>query len=99
MGVTRGAIIKKLCASRPALRRYGVRRLGLFGSVAHGTSRASSDLDFLVEFNRPTFDDYMDLKAFLESRFRRRVDLVLADSLKPRIRPAIMRQVVHVPGL
>jgi predicted nucleotidyltransferase len=41
----------------------------------------------------------MDLKTYLERRFRRKVDLVPAESLKSRLRPIVARQAVNVPGL
>jgi hypothetical protein len=56
-------------------------------------------LDFLVEFGKNSFDAYMDLKIFLEELFGCKVDLVLADSIKPRLRETILREAVHVPGL
>jgi hypothetical protein len=76
-----------------------VRSLGLFGSAARGQSAPASDLDFLVEFDRNTFDAYMGLKEFLENLFDCPVDLVLAHTLKPRLRDPILRETVHAPGL
>jgi len=75
--------------------RFSVRRIGLFGSVLHGSAGEKSDVDILVELANPTFDHYMDLKFFLEDRLGMPVDLVLADSLKPRIKPIITREVAY----
>ena len=75
--------------------RFSVRRIGLFGSVLHGLDREESDVDILVEMDHPTFDRYMDLKFFLEDRLGRSVDLVLADSLKPRLKPIITRETAY----
>ena len=76
--------------------RYGVRRLGLFGSWIRGEASVASDVDVLVEFERPTFDRYMDLKFFLEELLGCPVDLVTRDALKPRVRPEVEREAVHV---
>lgn len=76
--------------------RFSVRRIGLFGSVLHGSAGDESDVDILVELAQPTFDHYMDLKFFLEDQLGRPVDLVLADSLKPRLKPVITREVAYV---
>ncbi len=78
--------------------RYGVRRIGLFGSFARGGAGPMSDVDVLVEFEDPfvTFDRYMDLKIFLEDLFSRQVDLVLRHTLKPRIRNTIEEETVFV---
>lgn len=75
--------------------RFSVKRIGLFGSILHGCASDQSDVDILVELAVPTFDHYMDLKFFLEDRLGRPVDLVLADSLKPRLRPIITREVAY----
>lgn len=78
--------------------RYGVRRIGLFGSFARESAGPTSDVDVLVEFTDPfvTFDRYMDLKIFLEDLFARRVDLVIRRTLKPRIRNAVEEETVFV---
>jgi len=73
--------------------RFTVRRIGLFGSFLRGAARETSDVDILVEFDRPSFDHCMDLRFSLENLLNRPVDLVSADRLKPRIRPAMAREV------
>lgn len=85
--------------NRERLKKLGVRRLGLFGSCARGEATTGSDLDFIVELANKSFDAYMDLKIFLENLFGCRVDLVLADTVKSRLRPIIQREIVHASGL
>ena len=63
------AIIQTLHDHQTEIRRFGVRRLGLFGSFARGEQKISSDLDFVVELVPKTFDAYMGLKNFLEELF------------------------------
>jgi len=77
-------------------RQFQVRRLGLFGSCVRNEARAGSDVDLLVEFDSTTFDNYMGLKLFLEGRLHRKVDLVIEESVKPRLRPYILREVEYV---
>jgi len=67
--------------------------------MARGEGSASSDIDLLVELQPKTFDAYMDVKFFLEKILDRKVDLVLADALKPRLRPAILAEAVHASRL
>ena len=76
--------------------RFGVKNLGLFGSIARGDASPHSDVDILVEFDAPSFDHYMDLKFYLEERLGRPVDLVLRGSLKPALRERILREVRDV---
>ena len=75
--------------------RFSVKRIGLFGSVLRGSASNRSDVDIVVELAHPTFDHYMDLKFFLEDKLGRSVDLVLADSLKPRLKPIITREAAY----
>jgi|SRR5579883_3255754 predicted nucleotidyltransferase len=93
------AILDEVVRHRADLQRLGVRTLGLFGSFRRGTPHAGSDLDFLVTLQRPSFDAYMDIKFFLQELFGRQVDLVLENSLKPRLRPRILAEVVYAEGL
>jgi predicted nucleotidyltransferase len=75
--------------------RFSVRRIGLFGSILRGSPNEKSDLDILVELAEPTFDHYMDLKFFLEDQLGMPVDLVLADTVKPRLKSIITREVAY----
>lgn len=93
---TRSELIQLLNRHRVMLQeRFSVRRIGLFGSMIHDQARADSDVDVLVEFEHPTFDHYMDLKFFLEDLFQAPVDLVLADTLKPRIKERVLAETVY----
>lgn len=76
-----------------------MRRIGLFGSAARAEATDQSDLDFLVELDRKTFDAYMDVKELLERLFARRIDLVMADALKPQLRLRILQETVYAEGL
>jgi predicted nucleotidyltransferase len=99
MDMNRDAVLSVLAEHRDRIRSFGVRSLALFGSAATGAAEEGSDLDFLVEFEQKTFDNYMDLKAFLEDTFGCRVDLVIKEALKPRLREPILAAAVHAPGL
>ena len=75
--------------------RFGVRKLGLFGSAARGDAGPASDVDVLVEFEDPAFDRYMDLKFYLEDLFGRPCDLVIEESLKERLRKSVLGEVLY----
>ncbi len=55
---------------------YGVINIGLFGSFAKGTQGVDSDIDFLVEFEEPRFEWMAGLQIFLETKFKRKIQLV-----------------------
>jgi hypothetical protein len=76
-------------------RQYSVRRIGLFGSVIRGEETPGSDIDIIVDMEHPTFDKYMDLKFHLERVIGRNVDLVLLESIKPRLKSVITREAVY----
>jgi predicted nucleotidyltransferase len=93
--------LQLLADEQARLRARGVRRIGLFGSVARDEAWPGSDMDFVVEFEpgRKTFDNYMDLKDFLEQLFERRVDLVTSEGIKPQLRDRILSETIYAPGL
>lgn len=99
--LTKKDILKKLEENIRQVKRYGVERLGLFGSYVRNEQKGKSDVDILVEFEKgmKTFDNYMELKFFLENLLECKVDLVIYDSLKPRIKPYIMREVEYAKGI
>jgi len=91
-------IIQLLRQRRDELRkRFGVKSLAVFGSVARGEAGPESDVDILVEFeSSPGFDGYMALKFYLEDLLGRKVDLVMKNALKPWARDAVLREKVDV---
>lgn len=99
--LTRENILKELAGNEKRIRDFGVRKIGLFGSFVRDEAREESDIDILVEFveGGRSFDTYMDLKFFLEDLFKRKVDLVDRDTIKPALRPYILQSVRYVPGL
>lgn len=77
--------------------RYRVRSLAVFGSRVRGDARSDSDLDVLVSFDElPDLITFTALQQELDDVLGMRVDLVLRDSLKPRLRPEILREAVAV---
>jgi predicted nucleotidyltransferase len=89
-------ILRVIREKQPELTdRFTVRRIGVFGSFARDSASAGSDVDILVELGEPTFDHYMDLKFYLEEVLNRSVDLVMAETIKPRLRPIIGKEVVY----
>jgi len=94
----RKEVIRKLNQKRADLReRYGVKSLALFGSVARDEATPASDVDLLVEFNRPVglFGLFV-LQDYLEGLLGCPVDLGTPDSLKPRIRARVLQEMVRV---
>jgi hypothetical protein len=77
--------------------QFGVQTLALFGSVARDEALPGSDVDLLVEFNRPVgLFGLFALQDYLETLLGCPVDLGTPHSLKPRIREQILREAIHV---
>lgn len=91
-------IILLLNGNRAQLAKYGVAKLGLFGSFVRNEQRADSDVDLLVEFrpDQKNFDNFMHLSFFLEELFDRPVELVTPESLSPYLGPKILKTVEYV---
>ena len=94
----RADVIALLTSRRDDIvKRFGVRSLCLFGSVARGEAKPNSDVDVLVEFDGPTtFDAHMGLLVFVEDVLGCRVDVVTVNGLKPRQRPLIEQDLAGV---
>ncbi|MEW5929009.1 MAG: nucleotidyltransferase family protein [Gemmatimonadota bacterium] len=92
----RDEALRILREHRARLEGMGVRSLALFGSVARDEAGPESDVDLLVELDAPTFSGYMDAKFYLEDLLGRKVDLVTLDGLRPRVRPYVEKDLIHV---
>jgi uncharacterized protein len=89
------AILKKELPKLRAL--HHVSRIALFGSYARGEQGPKSDIDILVEFDRPVdFVEFMNLEFYLKRLLNRKVDLVTPDALKQITRPSILKEAVYV---
>jgi len=64
--------------------RFSVRNLAVFGSYARSEQRKDSDIDILVEFDRPVGVEFIDLAEYLEELLKRRVDLVSRSGIKAK---------------
>ncbi|NLL09744.1 MAG: nucleotidyltransferase family protein [Methanomicrobiales archaeon] len=78
--------------------RFGVIKIGLFGSVVRNEAGDLSDLDLLIELDPEsvTYKKYLDLEAYLQSLFPRKIEIVTTDGVSPYILPYISREVVWV---
>ena len=96
----RDEILKILRAHRDELRRrFGVKSLAVFGSVARGEAGPESDVDIVVEFDPQAhvgLFKMVELKEFLEKVLGCPVDVVTLDGLRPWMRNRVQREAIHV---
>jgi len=95
--LTKEHIVNTIQEHMKEIKSYGVKKIGILGSVATASNSEESDIDILIEFqkDKKAFDNYMELKFFLEELFHRKVDLVIEDALKSRIRDSVLREVSY----
>jgi predicted nucleotidyltransferase len=77
--------------------KFGVTDIAVFGSYARNEHKGKSDIDIFVELKPRfrTFDNFMELKFYLEKITAKKVDLVIKNSIRKELKPAIFREAVH----
>jgi hypothetical protein len=78
-------ILNKIEENKKEIKKFGVKKIGLFGSFAKNKQHSRSDIDFLVTFEKINFDNYMNLLFLLEKLFRKKIDLVVEKNLIPEL--------------
>ncbi|NBC82378.1 MAG: nucleotidyltransferase [Bacteroidetes bacterium] len=94
---TKNDILTKLKELKPILyQNYAVKQIGLFGSFSEDSNTEDSDIDLLVDFEKPIGWKYLSLEIYLEKVFGRKIDLVTKNALKEQIKTKILNQVRYV---
>jgi len=96
--MTKEEVKRILLANREILKKYKVKSIMLFGSYARNEERENSDIDFLVEFEKDTYDNFIHLIFSLEELFKRKVQVVTKEDLSPYIRPYVLKEVERIEG-
>ncbi len=95
--ITKNDILFKLRELKPILYKdYAVKKIGLFGSFSDGTYTDNSDIDILIELEKPIGWKFFSLELYLETVFRRKIDLVTKNAIKEQIKDTILKQVKYV---
>ena len=96
--MTREEVQRRLAGEKAELAALGVRALDLFGSVARGETGPHSDVDLLVDFDRPVglfHFHFFRVQRHLQEILGCRVDLVMRDAVKPQLRDRIFSEAVR----
>jgi len=98
---TKEEILKILKDEFPYLKEeYGVKKIGVFGSYSRAEQDIKSDVDILIQFEKPIgFFKFIAIEDYLSERLKAKVELVTEDALKPIIKPYVMEDVVYVYGI
>ncbi len=93
----RNDILEKLRELKPYLNEeYSVIEIGLFGSFASNNANENSDIDLLVELEKPIGWKFFSLEIYLEEVFGRKIDLVTKNALRERLKDNILNNVSYV---
>ena len=77
--------------------RYKTKIIGLFGSIARGDAKASSDIDILVQPKQgASLVEFIGLGDFLKEQLGRKVDVVSENALKERVKPYIYKDLIRL---
>ena len=93
-----GGIIKLLrLYSIDVREKFKIKEIGVFGSYVRGEQKEDSDIDILVEFEEgyKTFDNYMELKFFLEEILTSKIDLVIKTTIRDELKQNILSEVTY----
>jgi predicted nucleotidyltransferase len=81
---------------RAELKKYGVKSIAIFGSVARNEATEGSDIDILVEFGQSVgLFEFVRIKTRLEKILNRPVDLVTPEALKKQLKEQILKEAVY----
>ena len=95
--LTKSDIVSKLREIKPVLaKEFAVKEIGLFGSFSTGSNLEESDIDLLVELERPIGWKFFTLELYLEKLFGRKIDLVTKNALKEQIKEQILKEVQYI---
>lgn len=95
--ITKNEIVNKLRELKPYLNReYSVKEIGLFGSFSDDSYTEESDIDILVELDKPIGWKFLTLEIYLEKTFGRKIDLITKNALKKQIKERILNQVNYI---
>ena len=79
-------IIQEIERNKKEIKSLGVKKIGLFGSALKGAQTKKSDVDILIEFYEPSFDNYANMLILLERILKKKIDLVTESSLRPELK-------------
>jgi len=92
----RNKILAQLKSHKRQLKKFGIRSVSLFGSIARNQARKRSDVDLLVDFERPIgLFEFARLKLYLEELLSRKVDLVTPEALRKEFRESILKEAIR----
>ena len=80
----------------PVLKKYNIARAGIFGSYARGDYKRNSDVDIIIELPKGFGFEFVGIKLELESKLKKKVDLLTYNSIHPLLKERILKEEVKI---
>jgi predicted nucleotidyltransferase len=96
--MTKEQVKKILAGHKDIWQKNKVKTIALFGSYVRNEQRDDSDVDLLVEFKEPSYDNYINLIFSLEDLLKKEVTVVTPASLSPYVRPYVLKEAEKIEG-
>jgi len=94
--MTKEDIERLIKENKNILVKYRVKSIALFGSYVRNEQKKSSDIDFLVEFEKPTYDNFINLVFSLEDLLKKEVTVVTPKGMSPYILPYVLKEAEEI---
>ena len=94
--MTKETIKRIIKSNKLILKKYSVRSISLFGSYVRDEQKEDSDIDFLVDFEEPTYDNLINLVFSLEKVFKKKIEVIPEGALSPYIEPYIRKELEKI---
>jgi predicted nucleotidyltransferase len=94
----KNTILETIKEHKPELlNRFGVENIAVFGSLARGEQESSSDVDIFVTLRKEykTFDNFMELKFYLEDTLKCKIDLMLKETIREQFKNKIYNEAIY----
>lgn len=80
----------------PILKKYKIKKAGIFGSYARGEAKKRSDVDILVQLGKPLGFEFAGMAIELEEKLKKKVDLVTYKYVHPKLKDQILKEEIRI---
>ncbi|KPJ64288.1 MAG: hypothetical protein AMJ45_06075 [Syntrophobacter sp. DG_60] len=94
--MTKEEIKRIIRENKEILEKYKVKSIALFGSYVRNEQKEDSDIDLLVEFEKPTYHNFINLVFTLEDLFKKEVTVVTPKGMSPYILPYVLKEIEEI---
>ena len=94
--MTKEKIKETIREHKEILKKYKVKSVALFGSYVRNEQKEDSDIDLLVEFEKDTYHNFINLIFSLEELLKKEITIVSKEDLSPYIQPYVLKEIERI---